>query len=68
MLVCWRASLSEREVLLVADPGKFYTTDHYAGHVSVLVRLDHIDAEELADLLAQAWEARAPNRLTKIPD
>lgn len=65
VLVCWRADLGERELLLAADPDKFFTTDHYTGHASVLVRLDRIDAEELSELLAEAWDARAPKKLRK---
>lgn len=68
VLVCWRANLSEREVLLAADPGKFFMTDQYVGHASVLVRLDRVDAEELSELLAEAWDARAPRRLKNIAD
>lgn len=63
VLVCWRENLGEREALLAADPKKFFTTNHYTGHASVLVRLDRIDAEELSELLTEAWEARAPKRL-----
>jgi len=63
VLVCWRSSMEEREVLLEADPGKFFTTDHYRNHTSVLVRLDVVEIEELSELLIEAWEARAPKRL-----
>lgn len=63
VLVCWRASLEDREVLLDADPEKFFTADHYRNHSSVLVRLGTVDAAELAELLLEAWEARAPKRL-----
>jgi hypothetical protein len=63
VLVCWRESLAEREVLLASDPAKFFTTDHYRGHASVLVRLDRVDEVELSELLAEAWQARAPKRL-----
>ncbi len=52
VLVCWRASPDDREILLQADPEKFFTTDHFRRHASVL-----------AELLAEAWEARAPKRL-----
>ena len=65
VLICWRDSVAEREVLLDADPDTFFTTDHYAGHASVLVRLERVDAEELRELLAEAWEARAPRRLVQ---
>ncbi|MGJ9371751.1 MmcQ/YjbR family DNA-binding protein [Nesterenkonia sp. CF4.4] len=63
ILVCWRSSMEEREILLEAEPEKFFTTEHYRNHTSVLVRLDHIEADELSELLLEAWEARAPQRL-----
>lgn len=65
VLVCWRQSVEDREALLAADPRKFFTTDHYRGHASILVRLDHVDTEELAELLAEAWQVRAPKRLVE---
>lgn len=64
VLVLWRESLEDRQVLLDADPSKFFTTDHYRGHSSVLVRLSRIDVAELAECVAEAWTARAPRRLT----
>ncbi|HJA38440.1 MAG TPA: MmcQ/YjbR family DNA-binding protein [Candidatus Brevibacterium intestinigallinarum] len=63
VLVCWRDSLEDRDVLLAADPATFFTTDHYTGHASVLVRLDRVELDELAELLIEAWDARAPKRL-----
>lgn len=65
VLVCWRGSLEDREALLASDAEKFFTTGHYAGHASVLVRLDRVELDELSELLAEAWEARAPERLTR---
>src|SRR5699024_5807083 len=62
VLVCWCRDLDEREALLRADPEAFFTTDHYRGHVSVLVRLERVGPEELSELLAEAWAARAPKR------
>ncbi|MFW5418360.1 MmcQ/YjbR family DNA-binding protein [Nocardiopsis sp. CNT-189] len=67
VLVCWRASMEERQVLLDADPEKFFTTDHYRGHAGVLVRLGRVGTGEPAELLAEAWEARAPKRLRRPP-
>jgi hypothetical protein len=63
VLVCWRESLEDREALLSCDPATFFTTDHYRGHASVLVRLDRVDDAELTELLTEAWQARAPKRL-----
>lgn len=65
VLVCWRESVEEREALVSAEPAKFFTTDHYKHHASVLVRLDYVDIDELAELLTEAWEVRAPKRLTR---
>jgi hypothetical protein len=58
----------EKEFLLRAEPEKFFTTPHYDGHPSVLVRLEAVDREELAELLADAWRARAPKRLADSLD
>jgi hypothetical protein len=63
VLVCWRADLAEREALLQRDPSVFFTTAHYDGHPSVLVRLERFAPAELAELLQEAWEARATKRL-----
>lgn len=63
VLVIWRDSIEDRTALLAADPDKFFTTPHYDGHPSVLVRLAAIDDAELEELLIEAWEARASARL-----
>ncbi|MFB2580351.1 MmcQ/YjbR family DNA-binding protein [Herbiconiux sp. P15] len=63
VLVCWRADLGEREALLQRDPETFFTTPHYDGHASVLVRLERVGQAELNELLREAWEIRAPKRL-----
>ena len=63
VLICWRADMGERLALLDSDPDKFFTTDHYQGHPSVLVRLDMVDNDELSELIEEAWRARAPRRL-----
>lgn len=63
VLVLWRDSVEDREVLVAAEPEKFFTTTHYAGHPSVLLRLASIDRAELRELLAEAWVARASARL-----
>lgn len=63
VLVVWTGSLDEKEGLLAAEPGTFFTTAHYDGHPHVLVRLAAVDREELADLLEDAWRVRAPKRL-----
>ena len=62
LLVCC-ADLGEKAALLSEDSTKFFTTPHYDGHPSVLVRLEAIDRQELIELLTDAWYARAGARL-----
>lgn len=63
VLVVWLSSVEDKAALLAADPAAFFTTAHYDGHPSVLVRLAAVDAAELGELLEEAWEARASARL-----
>ena len=53
----------EKAVLIAAEPEKFFTEPHYNGYPAVLVRLDSIDADELTELLEDAWRAAAPRKL-----
>jgi hypothetical protein len=52
---------------LVTDPElPFFTTDHFDGYNAVLVReseLGGISRQELAEVITDAWLARAPKRL-----
>ena len=63
VLVVWVDGLDEKEALLAADPDTFFTTPHYDGHPTVLVRFDAVDVDELTELLTDAWLVRAPARL-----
>ncbi|MDX6562435.1 MAG: hypothetical protein QOD65_2249 [Gaiellales bacterium] len=53
----------EKQALIAADPAKFFTEPHYDGYPAVLVRLDAIEDDELAELLTDAWRCAAPRRL-----
>jgi hypothetical protein len=57
--------LSVKEALLQDDPEAFFTTPHFDGYAAVLIRLDRISAEELNELIVEAWLCRAPKRLAK---
>jgi hypothetical protein len=51
---------------LVADPsGVYFTTPHFEGYPAILVQLDLIGADELGELIVEAWLARAPARLAQ---
>jgi hypothetical protein len=54
-----------KEMRIEAAPHIFFDDDHYRGYPAVLVRLDAIDAKELAGLLENAWRLKAPKRLSK---
>ena len=57
------ADEEEKQVLLAAEPEKFFTEPHYNGYPAVLVRLAAIENDELAELITDAWRIRAPRRL-----
>jgi len=57
------ANAQDKETLLASDPAKFFTEPHYNGFPAVLVRLPAIQADELAELITDAWLAVVPARL-----
>ncbi|MDO9379556.1 MAG: MmcQ/YjbR family DNA-binding protein [Nocardioidaceae bacterium] len=59
MVTC---GLAEKEALLASGDPAFFTTPHYDGHGSVLVRLDLVDDAQLHELVTEAWRLRAPAR------
>ena len=63
-----RCRAADKEALLAADPGKYFTTDHYRGFPAVLVRLDQVDEDELRELLTDGWRCQAPKSLVKKYD
>ena len=62
------ADLDEKDALLAAEPGALFTVAHYDGYPSVLVRLEQVAADELAELLTDAWRTRAPVTLLRSFD
>jgi hypothetical protein len=60
--------VADAQALLLGQPDVFFSTPHYDGHPYVLVRLDAIPREELAELLEDAWRLRAPKRLLAAYD
>jgi hypothetical protein len=66
VIVFWVGSDAEKQAL-VADPDTpFFTTPHFNGHPSVLLRgcrIGELDRDELAEVVYDAWLARAPKRL-----
>ena len=54
-----------KRALVADDPAVYLTTPHFDGYAAVLVRLDAIDVGELAELVTEAWLAKAPKRLAQ---
>ncbi len=59
------ASVADKEMLIAVDPEKFFTEPHYNGYPAVLVRLAAIEADELEELIVDAWRGQAPAALVK---
>jgi hypothetical protein len=57
--------LTEKDMLLAAQPSKLFTEPHYTGFPAVLVRLTAIDVDELAELILNAWRCQAPAALVR---
>jgi hypothetical protein len=49
--------------LIADDPVVFFTTPHFDGYPAVLFELNRIGVAELAELITDAWLARAPRTL-----
>jgi hypothetical protein len=51
--------------LIADDPAVYFTTPHFDGYPSVLVRLAEIGVSELTELVTEAWLVQAPKMLVK---
>ena len=69
VIVIWVES-GDDKAALVQDPGSpFFTTPHFGGHPSVLVRasrLGEVTYGELAELIQDAWLSRASKRRATV--
>jgi hypothetical protein len=61
--LCVRIDPAEKPFLLESDPETYYTTPHYEGYPAVLIRLAHVEREQLAERIEDAWLLRAPKRV-----
>jgi hypothetical protein len=62
VIMLWVESDSDKLALIQDPDSPFFTTNHFDGHPSVLVRssrLAEISRTELAELIQDAWLARA---------
>jgi hypothetical protein len=64
VIVLWVPSEDDKRAL-VQGPGPFFTTPHFDGHPSVLVRasrLGEVSRAEIAEIVQDAWLSRASRR------
>ena len=57
------ADLAEKEAILAANAGPFFTIPHFDGYNAYLVQLDQVSAEALREALVDGWLAVAPRPL-----
>jgi hypothetical protein len=60
-----RVDREEKHLILEASPDVYFSSPHYDGYPGVLIRLEKIEADELAERLEDAWLIQAPKRLAR---
>lgn len=67
-VVVFMTPSAAEKAALVQDDSPFFTTPHFDGYDAVLVRLSELAGvrrSELAEVITDAWLARAPARLVR---
>jgi hypothetical protein len=65
VIVFWVASDEDKQALVRDESSPFFTTPHFDGHLSVLLRgsrVGELSRAELAEVVQDAWLARASPR------
>ncbi|MEA2826834.1 MAG: hypothetical protein QOG43_1273 [Actinomycetota bacterium] len=65
VIVIWVPSEAEKQALVQDPASPFFTTPHFDGHLSVLVRasrINQLSLQELAEIIEEAWLSRASSR------
>jgi hypothetical protein len=65
VIVFWVASEEDKQALVQDEASPFFTTAHFDGHLSVLLRASRIGEltrDELAEIVQEAWLSRASAR------
>lgn len=59
------ANLNEKDLMVTAEPEKYFTEPHYNGYPAVLVRLAKVSVPELRELITEGWRCQAPASLVR---
>ncbi len=65
VIVFWVATETDKQALVLDQSSPFFTTAHFDGHPSVLLRgsrIGELTRDELAELVQDAWLAQASAR------
>jgi hypothetical protein len=66
VIVFWVPSEADKQALVQDQTSPFFTTSHFDGHLSVLVRgsrIGELTRQELTEVIEEAWLSRAsPSR------
>jgi hypothetical protein len=65
VIVFWVPSEADKQALVQDPASPFFTTPHFNGHLSVLLRasrIGEITRQELAEIIQDAWLSRASAR------
>lgn len=65
VVVLWVAGEDDKQALVRDETSPYFTTPHFDGHPSVLVRcsrLHEVDVEEVTELVQEAWLSQASAR------
>ena len=57
------ADLAEKEGVLAAQPGAFFTIPHFDGYAAVLIQLKKVGKRALREAIVDGWLACAPAKL-----
>src|SRR5580704_11178406 len=55
--------LGEKEAVLAAHPGAFFTIPHFDGYSAVLIRLREVAGQALREAITDGWLACAPPKV-----
>ena len=62
VIVIWVPSETDKQALVQDPRSPFFTTPHFDGHCSVLVRasrINELNRQELSEIIEDAWLSRA---------
>ncbi|MBD8871049.1 hypothetical protein IE331_15595 [Nocardioides sp. MJB4] len=65
VIVVWVGSEADKQAMVQDEASPYFTTPHFGGHPSVLVRasrIGEISRQELAEIVQDAWLSQASRR------